>query len=250
MIDNPKPYASRLLLKSMFNVRDLGGFPTAEGRVTAFGRFLRGDAPLGLHPDDLRTLLDYPIGTVIDLRSPSETCEHPSSLAGLDQLEHHNIPLLGFDMMASLAEMHESTAQQKHISTPDLYIKMLERARLHFGQIFSVLAAARPGACLFHCTHGKDRTGMVAALLLLLAGVEDLDIIASYQVSATYLKPLFDTFIAKVPAEALHFFETQPDSMALTLQYLHLQYDSVDEYLISAGVTDAEIAAVRQRLLA
>jgi protein-tyrosine phosphatase len=247
---SPLRYPIRLLIKTMFNVRDLGGFPTVNGEVTAFGRFLRSDAPICLDQDDLQQLLDYPVRTVIDLRSPTEIDEMPHALRDLPDIDYFNIPLLGSDLMAGIAEAQSALTSQSVLSVADLYIHMLQNAREPLGRVFSCLAAARPGACLFHCSHGKDRTGVVTALLLLLAGVEDIDIVVNYQVSSTYLQPWFATFIENIPADILHFFSTQPQNMELTLRFFHEHYASAAEYLISCGVSCAEIADLRRRLLA
>jgi len=135
-----------------------------------------------------------------------------------------------------------------YIAVPDLYIRMLEKACEPIGQVITRLARAKPGVCLFHCTHGKDRTGIIAALLLMLANVQDEDIIADYQVSATYLKPWFDTFIQGLPAEILHFFRTEPENMEKTLAYFHQNFVSVDGYLEKCGVDVSDIANLRQKL--
>ena len=241
-------YITRLNLETLHNVRDLGGFSGEGGHVTAFGRFLRGDAPIGLSENDLDLLLSYPVRTVIDLRSPSEIHGQPHKLRDRPDIDYVNIPLLGFDMMASIIEMGGGE-DQPYISMPDLYIRILEKARQPIGQVMSRLASAPPGTCFFHCTHGKDRTGLIAALLLLLVGVKDIDIIASFQTSATFLKPLFETFLDKIPEDSRHFFRTDPESMELTLTHFHLHLGPIEKYLDSCNVSSQEIMMLRQKLL-
>lgn len=240
------PASRRLLLETMFNVRDLGGYPTRDGSITSFGKFIRADAPFRLNEHDLQTLLQLPVTTVIDLRSPSENNQENYRLNASPDVDYFNIPLLGFDMMASIMAMNDS--DDPYIAVPDLYIRMLEKAQEPIGDVITRLARAKSGACLFHCTHGKDRTGIIAALLLMLASVRDQDIIADYQVSATYLKPWFDTFIQGLPAEIMHFFRTEPENMEKTLEYFHQNYRSVDQYLNNCGVDASDIARLRQKL--
>jgi len=242
-----QPASRRLLLETMYNVRDLGGYPTRDGLITSFGRFIRADAPFRLNDHDLQVLLQLPVTTVIDLRSPSENNQENYRLSVSPDVEYFNIPLLGFDMMASIMAMNDS--DDPYIAVPDLYIRMLEKAREPIGQVMTRLAGAKPGACMFHCTHGKDRTGIIAALLLMLADVQDEDIIADYQVSATYLKPWFDTFIHGLPAEILHFFRTEPENMEKTLEHFHQNYASADDYLEQCGVDARDIARLRQKLI-
>jgi len=247
MTGTEKKYASRLLLETMYNVRDLGGYPTRAGKTTVYGQFLRADSPNRLSDDDLRQLLAFPVTTVIDLRSPSENNQENYRLRESPDVSYFNIPLLGFDMMASIMAMNET--DDPYIAVPDLYIRMLDKACDPIGQVMTCLAQARPGACMFHCTHGKDRTGIISALLLLLADVNDEDIVANYQTSATYLKPWFDTFIADLPVEILHFFKTEPESMETTLDYFHKTYISVDKYLEGCGVSHDNLLKLRQKLI-
>lgn len=240
---------NRLLLQTMYNVRDLGGFATSDGQATTFGHFLRADAPVRLNHADLHRLLDFPVRTVIDLRSPNEINGLPHILREQPEVTYINIPLLGMDLDAGIASVQKFEAERERVGLPDLYIHLLEQARAPIGQVFSSLAAARSGACLFHCSHGKDRTGLIAALLLMLAGVSDSDIIANYQISSTYLKPWFDTFIDQIPADILHFFHTQPQNMELTLRYFHQHFASAAAYLAACGVSQPEINELRYRLL-
>lgn len=245
----PVRHPTRLLLQTMYNVRDLGGFATRDVQVTAFGRFLRADAPVRLNKADLEQLLDFPVRTVIDLRSQSEIGDKPNILRESPGVAYFNIPLLGFDLNEGIASVRQFSGNWTSVKLSDLYIHLLEQAQEPLGQVFSQLAAARSGASLFHCSHGKDRTGLVAALLLMLAGVSDTDIIDNYQVSATYLKPWFDTFIDQIPADILHFFNTHPQNMALTLQYFHGHFASPEIYLAKCGVGPAEINELRRRMV-
>jgi protein-tyrosine phosphatase len=246
---SPARYPTRLLLQTMYNVRDLGGFASRDGQVTAFGRFLRADAPVRLNQQDLQLLLDFPVRTVVDLRSPNEINGQPHGLRDQPGIDYVNIPLLGDDMDIGIAAVQKFDLASDVVGLADLYIHLLDQSRESLGQVFRLLARAKPGACLFHCSHGKDRTGLVAALLLLLAGVSDQDIISNYQISSTYLKPWFDTFIDKIPPEILHFFNTNPQNMELTLQYFHEHFLSAEEYMACCGIDQVEIAELRHRLL-
>jgi protein-tyrosine phosphatase len=242
---------ARLALQTLFNARDLGGFRTVDGRMTAFGRFVRADAPVRLNSADLCLLLDYPVRTVIDLRSQSEIQALPHNLNGQPAVAYHNIPLLGNDLEAEISavRLYETSRERIGVGLPDLYIHMLKQSQAQLGLVFRQLAEARDGACLFNCTHGKDRTGLVAALLLSLAGVSGPDIISDYQVSSTYLKPWFDTFIGTIPVEILHFFRTDPENMEITLAYFHQHFGTAEEYLTGSGLSRLEIQVLKNRLL-
>ena len=91
-------------LGKMNNLRDLGGYPGAGGRTTAWERFLRGDVPLGLGEADLQWLPDRDITTVIDLRTPAEVERKPDQLSAVEGFHYVNCPLLEGENMPNLAE--------------------------------------------------------------------------------------------------------------------------------------------------
>jgi protein-tyrosine phosphatase len=245
---NPTP-CPRFPLQTLYNTRDLGGYRTRDGRVTICGRLIRADAPVRLNAHDLQVLLSIPVHTVVDLRSLDELRRHPHSLRNNAAVSYRNIPLLGDNLERDIRAVKSHDPARTQVNLVDLYLHLLENARPAIGMVLNTLAAAGSGACLFNCTHGKDRTGLIAALLLLLAGVAERDIIEDYQISAALLKPWFDTFLHKVPAKDHVFFISPPEHMALTLEHLQRQYDSVERYLHACGVDDMAQHHLRNRLL-
>jgi protein-tyrosine phosphatase len=240
---------NRLPLQTLYNVRDLGGIPTLDGRLTVFGRYIRADAPVRLNPEDLQRLLDYPVRTIIDLRSADEHVRTTHGLQDQPVVDYYNIPLAGDNLDAAMAAVRPFETGREGVDLADFYVYLLEYAQQQIGRVFERLALARPGAVLFHCSHGKDRTGLVSALILLLANVGDPQIIDNYSISYRLLKPWFDTFIHKVPADFLPFYNTNPANMARTLAFFHSRYPSAAAYLAGCGLPEDEIAAVRQRIL-
>ena len=147
----------RIPLGEMNNLRDLGGYPTGGGRVAVWERFLRGDNPAGLSQRDLDWLLERGITTVIDLRSGEEVERKPDQLSSCPGFDYHHIGLVGGDVLPNL----EADIGRAYFGTLERKISMC--------QVLRVMAKS-PGGTLFHCTAGKDRTGMTAMLLLALAG--------------------------------------------------------------------------------
>jgi protein-tyrosine phosphatase len=241
---------NRLPLQTLYNVRDLGGIPTQDGHVTAFGRYIRADAPVRLNPADLQRLLEYPVRTIIDLRSADEHGRTAHSMQDQPAVDYYNIPLAGENLDAAMAAVRPFEVGRSEVDLADFYVYLLEHSQAQIARVFERLALARPGAVLFHCSHGKDRTGLVAALILLLAQVGDQEIIDNYSVSYQLLKPWFDTFIHKVRADFLPYFNTDPANMARTLAYFHSHFPSAEAYLAACGLPENEIAAVRLRILA
>lgn len=150
----------------MVNARDLGGLPLIGGGTTQFGVLWRSDAP---HVDDRRPthLAPWPPRTVVDLREFDAGDSHPLARLGSRVL---SVPLM-------------NPAHPRFIPTPsslaDLYLNVLDEEGGLFASIVES-AATREGPLLVHCAAGKDRTGLVVALLLLLGGVEPEAVVDDY----------------------------------------------------------------------
>lgn len=223
-------------LGRMNNLRDLGGYPGSGGRATAWERFLRGDNPLGLEGRDIQWRLDRDITTVIDLRTPAEVERKPDQLSAVEGFHYVNCPLLEGENMPNLAE-----------DVARGYFDLLDRGDLVRAAMGT--AAAAPGGVLFHCTAGKDRTGLFAALLLSLAGVSRADILADYQVSETYLADIIQRIRRVVPDLAPFAGASRSDYLDGCLDLLEEAYGSAEGYLRTIGVTGAELNALLKKLL-
>ena len=239
-------YARRLLVKGLWNARDLGGYATKDGGVTRFGVFVRSEAPCGLPEPTIRALTNYGIRTAVDLRSPAEVRARPSDL---------------LDAMACIPCPQDGDAETFRSSDPvdwqEVYIRRCEDNRPWVRRILE-LAAKMPDGMLFHCTTGKDRTGLAACFLLAVAGVGREDIVADYCVSEIYLQPVFaamrsGTLVTR-PGGPIAYdpsvFRTPPSAMMGLLDYLERTYRSVLGYLKSAGVTEEVFAAIRKKFVA
>lgn len=137
-------------------------------------------------------------------------------------------------------------------SLSQMYIQLLDRSAPVFADIFRIMSEVS-GCVLFHCTAGKDRTGLCAMLLLSLAGVPDEVIIADYAASDGYLKEIIlhqrlslHKAGITVNEDLLH---ASPSNMRTALDHLRHRYGNAETYLGGAGLTDREIRALYQRLL-
>ena len=234
-------------LEKTYNTRDLGGFPGKNEQTTAYRRFVRSDAPSTISDKDLAALIAYPVQTVIDLRGEGETESEPSRLARQPGVDYHNISIIDFS-----GNGWENSALQEAMgkSMGDFYIYMLEYKKENLARVFKTIAEAAPDSCtFFNCTHGKDRTGIVAAILLMLAGVSHADIIDSYKLSYDYLRPIIDPIISSLPAHMQHVLRSDEENMVLFLEYFTDKYnDNAAEYLLSIGLSPEEITALENRL--
>lgn len=238
-----------LPLQGTYNTRDLGGYPAGPGAVCA-GRFLRSDQPAGLGEGDLEALYRYGVRLSIDLRSGEECRRAPSSLRGYRDIRCEEVPLLD--------NLQSSLAAGETAGLPDsmgaLYVSLLRDSQPSLARALSLMAGCREGCVLYHCTAGKDRTGVLSMLLLFLAGVEEAVIVADYAASEANMAPFFAKQRAAleklapggIPEGA---FSSAPENMEMALAELRRQ-GGAEEYLRAIGLTGGEIGALRARLLA
>ena len=223
-------------LGGMYNLRDLGGYPVTGGGETAWERMLRGDNPEHLTEEDIQWLLERDITTVVDLRSEAEVGHKPDQLSGVQGFSYLNCPLLEPDRMPNL---------ENDVGAG--YFRVLEGRRRMVKALRAVAAA--PGGVLFHCTAGKDRTGLMAALLLGLAGAERADLLADYQVSETYLADAIRQIRERVPDLSAFAGASRAEYLSGCLDLLEEKYGSIPGYLRAIGLTEEELAALRGKLL-
>ncbi len=231
--------ARRLLIGSMANMREMGGFATQDERTTRYRCFIRSDAPLRLFSAEIEYLLYYGVNMAIDLRQTSEAKESPSSLSRVPGVTYYNIP---FSNDANL--MRGGFHPYTH------YAAMLQSDN-RIRDIFGALAASQ-GVVVFHCSLGKDRTGIIAALLLMLARVPWVDIIADYQVSYTYIRDLIEREIAK---QGRTYSNAKMDAFRSEGEWLEPFFrfldgcGGVESYLTGIGVAGREMRIIREKFV-
>lgn len=236
------------------NVRDLGGHPTEDGGETRFGSVVRADSVRQLSDAGWATLVAYGIGTVVDLRTHGELENDPPSDLPV-ALVH--VPFLGDfdddpDVLAEV-EAASAAAPDDASATRDVYLIFLERYRDNVAAAVRAVVAAPAGGVVVHCAGGKDRTGLVTALLLHLAGVGMDDIAADYALSEVQLRDRHDQWIAEAPTEAererlRRITATPARAMVGVLTELERRYGSVEQFLREGGLSDGELAQARARL--
>lgn len=219
------------------NLRDLGGYACADGKITAWEHIFRADTPKGLSEDDIQWLLERNVTTLIDLRSTEEAQKYPNQLKDHPEFRYHHCPLLGGD----ITKEREELVGVGYFETLDRRDSVRDVMRL-------ILAA--PGGVLYHCMAGKDRTGMISMLLLTTAGVGRADVLADYQVSESYIKEMADRLKAAWP-EMHHFAGlSRMEYMMTCLKLLEEKYGSVDRYLRATGLTEDELTRLKALLRA
>ncbi|MEV4623704.1 tyrosine-protein phosphatase [Asanoa sp. NPDC049573] len=192
------------------NVRDLGGLATTGGRRIRPDALLRSDNHDRLTPETIATIRAGGVRRIVDLRWARECAARPSPFAG-DPLYAH-VPLLGDD---------------DYELVPDSYAALLDHSRPGIGAAFRAVAEAPPGGVIVHCHEGKDRTGVLVALLLLVAGVPEDEVADDYALTAGVERIV----------------------MVNTIEHLHRAYGGVAKYLADCGIDATLLDAVRARLL-
>jgi protein-tyrosine phosphatase len=231
-----------LSFPELLNARDLGGYPTTDGGETRWRSVLRADDLVQLTPAGLAAMAEYGVRTVLDLRWADEAARHPSPLpAALPQLRYERISLL--------THTEDEWRLRSRDAAKELWkCAVLEHVRFELHRVLSFIAAAPPEPLLFHCVAGKDRTGLIAALLLALADATPEAIAQDYAVSAGnlragYLKRYADTEPARI-LEALRCPEEGAYNM---LRFLE-RAGGVRAYLSQIGLQPQEIEQLRARL--
>lgn len=234
------------------NMRDLGGYQTASGQTTRWRRLLRGDSPHRMQPAGDQALRDVGLRSVIDLRSHAELSEEPNPFAALADIDYLVRPV--FDDLAPTMQVIKQREPGDLLL--DFYISALSGNAPAIRAVLGAVAAAPEGAVLFHCTAGKDRTGIIAALLLANAGVSRGDIVADYALTGPRIAPLVQHLLERTRAHGgdteIHarFLRCDPPTMSATLDHLEARHGSVPGYLRDIGLDPAEVEALRDRLLA
>lgn len=238
----------RILLHGLHNARDLGGLVTESGQQTAFHRFVRSDEPSALTAKDVDALLAYPVRTVIDLRSEGEMLRRVNPFRNHPQIQFCHVSLFVSDP----DETDDPNVQLAILHTlGELYIHLLKTRPNQFVEVFRCILDAPQGAILFHCTHGKDRTGIIAALLLSLVRVRREDIVRNYSVTYEYIRSIVDPKMNSMAPEMQHILKSDAENMEHFLTYLDRYYDgSSYSYLKSIGLTDRELESLAKRILA
>jgi protein-tyrosine phosphatase len=236
------------------NVRDLGGLPTEDGGRTRAGTVVRADNIRRLSDDGWHALAGHGVTRIVDLRWPEElAADEPRDV----EIDVVHVSVLG----ESWNEDPGYVARlDEHLDSVDdvadhyawSYLDFLERYRESFGRAVAAVADA-DGAVVVHCAGGKDRTGLVSALLLRLAGVSLDEIGRDYSLSGANLAPRNDVWMAQIADDEerrrrAKLLDTPAEAMVRVLEAVEERYGSVAGYLRAAGVADDQIERLRERL--
>jgi protein-tyrosine phosphatase len=226
-----------------FNVRDLGGLPAAGAGVTRRGALVRADALDGLTAAGRRALAAHGVRTVVDLRGGdeqrAESNGRPADVATI----HLPLGRIGDP------EVRRRWGDRPVFATPLYYRSFLDRFAGNTAAAIAAIAGARPGGVAFHCAGGRDRTGLIAILLLTLLGVAPEDAVADYALSRERQAARFVALGVPDPQPAIEAFLRDEGTTAEDAALDFLRDVDVAGRLRAGGLTDSDVAALRDRAL-
>ena len=228
-------------LDGCLNFRDLGGYATADGRRLRWRRLFRSDGLHGLSESDVRLLCDdVGLSDVIDLRSSMELASEGRGALEREAIDFHHAPLFDGDTVRASGE------QPATLTLSDRYFGLVEVAKKPIARVVSILSEAE-GAAVYHCAAGKDRTGVISAVLLGLLGVRDEVIVADYALTRDNLDAIVERLqslegyremLEALPPDTMH---AEPKTMIELLGRIRERYGSMRGYAESAGIDDTTL---------
>lgn len=213
-----------------YNFRDLGGIKTKDGRYIKWGKLFRADELSGLTNDDVLYLSSIPITSIIDFRAVTEMKRAPDKLP----------TSVKFSYPLSITPGNLSTEgiQANLLKTNiDIHMKQMNRILVSdpvcvnaFRKFFNIVQKRLSAPLIFHCSAGKDRTGMAAALLLFALGVSEEKIMDDYLMSKVFLADKYDVIIAKYP-RAESIFTVKKMFLKAGINQIKRDYGTIDYFL-------------------
>ena len=239
-------------LEGSYNTRDIGGYSIEGGGWTQWRKFLRSDGMHRLTAGDQEKLVAYGVRAVIDLRTPYETVETPNVFAESSQVAYHHCDIIG-DAPA-LITPEQVSAGLPVARIAHSYTTWLDARQAQFAEVLGMLAEPGYGPAVYHCAGGKDRTGIISALLLGLAGVGREVILDDYTLTSIFhfrRAIMGGASAVEKPVLSASEYEDEycpREGMARTLAHLDNRYGGIEAYVRAIGLTEGQIEALRETL--
>jgi protein-tyrosine phosphatase len=258
MVPQSRSYPRHIHFESVPNFRDLGGYRTHDGRTVAWRRLFRSAALHKMSDREIARLKqDISPRVVIDLRSPRDPEKNPEIVL-LRQIGAKCYPIPFSTWPWPAASNDEATPDPTASHLGEIYLYRIREKP--FGErlvdALEIIADGDNHPLVFHCSAGKDRTGVLAAIILTAVGVVDEDVVADYTLSAPLMKDIrqrmtSDPETADGVKDLPDFqWEASAESMAVFLSLLRREYGSADGYLKANGARSSLVDRLKAALLA
>ncbi len=225
----------RSLLSCTANTRELGGISLADGGVTSNGIFWRSDVPVKPSSEDVEKLLANRITTIVDMRTEQEAEKVPDMLSETAGFDYCHFPITeGSGVPESLE------------AVPHSYMDIALAENMP--GVMRTISESSSGV-LFHCTAGKDRTGVVAAIILMLCGAERKAIINDYVISREYNKEKLKAFLSAHPGVDRNIVLANEKSMDRFIDLFTQRFGTAEGYFEYIGLTAEHACTIRNRLI-
>jgi protein-tyrosine phosphatase len=252
-------------LEGAYNIRDLGGYSTCDGGTIRWNMFLRADGLENLTPESQAALVDYGVRTVIDLRNTSEIEQYRDVFEKSSVVTYFHQNMIGDDPLPideTLDKVNsKEKADQSSLDEPskrflEIYKSILDHRSAQVIKTLDTIASSEMLPALVHCAAGKDRTGIITALVLGLVGVPEETIVKDYALTAFYLlrRDLEEHATLEKPSFPYTIEEYQrqhcaPETMIEMLQHLKVHYGGIEGYVLGASFTRQQINILRTSLV-
>jgi protein-tyrosine phosphatase len=246
-------------LEGTANFRDIGGYITKTGKHVLPGKVFRSDELSELSDSDLLTLKEIGLRWIFDLRNKREVTKKMDRIPPDASFEYAHTPIYEKEPKREYLPAILFGRHKLGEILAERYFYMIEKRAEAFGKILSYFADPKNFPIVYHCTAGKDRTGIITALILSILGVPEETIVADYSLSNLGFDHYFGEFVEDRRHAAMGvkdeefqgFFVVQPDWIKNILDHLHEKYGSVEKYLIEkANMDQMTIDRIRMNLLA
>ena len=240
---NYDPSEQRLYFDDLINCREMGGMPGSDSRVFKKGIMIRAGSPANASQKAYRELKEFGIKTVIDLRSTAELMHRGNPFKDDPDIEFYNIPLFVGDPDSN--EDPTMNFLRTH-TMGDFYVMLIQKLGSQVVEVMRAFIRCSGNYILFHCEHGKDRTGVIAAILYMLIGASEENIVLNYKVSYEYAKHFLDPLMEDKEECMKHTLRSDAGNMVTLLNFFDERYNMrAEDYLKENGMTEEEINTLK-----
>jgi len=217
-----------------------GECQSCNGGYVKSNVLLRADQLVDLCESDEKHLIDKGLRYVVDLRKSSETINFPSAFIDSNEVEVHNIIAPTYKNKQSV-KLNDSCMGEEYIRKIDSF------GEYYVGVIKSIIEF--DGMAAIHCIAGKDRTGIIIALIHLLLGVRKDDILSDYEISEVYLEENIKRFLALNPNIPRYLISSNRENMIMLIDYIEMKYESTYNYLKIHGFNETDLIKLREKFV-